>query len=174
MNWPSLTAKRVCCVVFFLSHLILLRICVCTFLFHLIFIVASHLNAHNRILSSFHTNRLPICWRFLHSCNLSRSSTSSLTFVCAFFFQFVDLNFTLIWRDAGQIFCWFFSARFFVHSLFVWLSVCFLINVHKETFVEMKKTRKSENNTILSSTNNERKKKLSRIHTLYGFVFSWT
>lgn len=45
-----------------------------------------------------------------------------------------------------------------VQWLFVRLSVCFLINVHKETFVERWKRReKSENNTFFPSSNKQHK-----------------
>lgn len=75
----------------------------------------THLNAHNRILSSFHTNRLPIYTSYhsapflsisiLHRHHPVRRSFKSiaLLLLLIFFFQFVELNFnSYLKRDAGQ------------------------------------------------------------------------
>lgn len=208
MNWPSLTAKRVCRVVvaaalcfvvvfLVLSRFILLRICICTFLFHLIFIVASHLNAHNHILSSFHTNRLPIVCVYAlpssfdhRSLAPSHSIRSSFTFAWSLllYFQFVDLNFTLIWRDAGQILVSLPTAP--AAAAFGSMVICavkrvFLINAQKETFVEMKNVHKNKNHDAKigktihffrsSKAARETKKTLRRAFILcMALFFSWT
>ena len=201
MNWPSLTAKRVCCVVvaalcfavFFLSRFILLRICICTFLFHLIFyrgitfecaqphfVFFSHESITNSLMCICCLLRSIIAL----SLDLTRSTRHSHLFYRIFLlFPIRRLEFysylKRCWTDFG------FAAAAALGSMVVCaVKRVFLINVHKETFVEMKYTQKQkprrenrENNTFFSvfKSSTRDKKKLRRAFILcMALFFSWT